>query len=1373
MEVAGLAIGVVGLAGLFNSCLESLARVQSYQSSKSDSHVLNTRFRASKTRFEQWGVSVGFLHGKLMQDHHSALDNQDIAKVVEDILRIITKTIIAGFDAPETKNIGALHHNEPYSTDLSKSRRKRLRWALGGKEEHIEQVDMFEKLVQQLHNLVPPNTEDNHADRLQGKAELEDLRQIIAKVEQEMQAEVRRDVFSWLGKSPPSDRYEDSISKRVDGTCDWIFERPTFISWLMKGNPSKPSVLWINGPAGFGKTFLCAHIVQHLSTILATPVAYFFFTSDNESRENPYLALRSWISQVAAHHDAAFECVREAWEVDLSDVSSRRTIIKLLKTVVDTVSGCTFVVDGLDECAHLENGDTSVAEFLSDIINTVSESNVKLLFISRDEPGIRDAIIDSARDYFAEYRIEPEDVRSDTATFSQSIVDRKLTNKSEDVRTAISEAMTARCEGQFLWLKMQEESLRKGMNKKRLQEVVENTPSGLDRLYDHNWARITDMAEWERDRVFALLRWAAFAIRPLTIHEITEAVLITQFEELDPEELPDTVDDDYVRTEVIGLCGPLLEVKQPPDTSSAGYRTVHIPHFSVRQYLLHKLPTPTWLHQNGQLQASYEQLQHTILSRACLQYISLPQVWGGEMKQRDSDSTFCRYAAGCWFSHVESSFQDPTIFELAAALFRDENPVYNDLARYLKAKPHAIDPDPQRLLTPLEYILHLEWADMANLLVTKSNVNKIGWGGMSPIFFACYAGTAKVVSKFLQVEADLTITDRYGSTPLHEAACSGSEDVIRILVDHGADISAQDGDGWTPLHIASQYDHVKACEYLIQGGSSLTISNDEGKTPLQIASNFGQSAVVELILRNGPKTMATDPDSRLVHPLHIASIHGHIETARVLLEYGARTSISVTDCNGWSPLATACYYGHTAMAKLLLDHGAEVTLTSSNCDERDPLIAAAVSEGDNDELVELLLSREAGSTISVNDSDGYPPLVFASRKGNSKVVRLLLQHQDRNFQSILEPINTTRSTPLFSASYNGHVEVIKELLNHGAEATIATTDANGETPLHVASRNGHEEIVKILLEHGARATITTRNKHNETPLFAASSSGRVEVVKHLLNHGAEATIATTDANGEIPLHVASRRGHIETVKHLLSYGAKTTIAIQDKDGETPLYAASQNDHEEVIKILLEHGARATIATPDKYNETPLYAASSSGSVEAMKHLLKYGAGATIVTADIYGQTPLYVAAEKNHTEVVKLLLDISPAQRSPRDHPGCTPLFLASRCGNHEVVALLLSTDSIDPDSTDWVGSSPLFAAVANGHLGVVKLLISGGVTINPWASIGQSLLWWARRAGNLELIQLLEAQEVCIEVPTPDAYTRYEPPPADASPVIFDSSTS
>ena len=80
----------------------------------------------------------------------------------------------------------------------------------------------------------------------------------------------------------------------------------------------------------------------------------------------------------------------------------------------------------------------------------------------------------------------------------------------------------------------------------------------------------------------------------------------------------------------------------------------------------------------------------------------------------------------------------------------------------------------------------------------------------------------------------------------------------------------------------------------------------------------------------------------------------------------------------------------------------------------------------------------------------------ASVYGNLDRVKELIKDYDVNL------INQSNITPLHYATIEGHLDIVKFLLNNGANAN-ATYE--GETrPLHIASLNGHYEILKILVK---------------------------------------------------------------------------------------------------------------------------------------------------------------------------------------------------------------------------------------------------------------------------------------------------------------------
>ncbi|OAQ89061.1 ankyrin repeat domain-containing protein 52 [Purpureocillium lilacinum] len=928
MEAAGLVIGVAGLAGLFNSCLEAVDKVQSYQTFGADSHVLDTRFQVAKARFERWGQGVGIEKGKLQPYHHLALDDKETSTVVTDVLHIIIKAICDAGNTPRrTRAAGpgddssSLHGlRTPYASD---SRRRKLTWALWGKGARTEQVELFEKLVQELHNLVPPRSHPRERTSLVHAWPVE-VRRVLDRIDREMKAETRRELHSWLGQRPPNERYHDSLQQRVNNTCNWILERPAFRHWLATDACVGPKLLWINGAAGFGKTILCAHVVEHLMSKLDTPVAQFFFTSDSEGRDDPYLALRSWVSQIVSHHESAYEHVRKRWESDSDPLATRATIITVFKELLDVVAGCTFVADGLDECAYLDNSSTSVAKFVHDVTQAVAGTNARILFVSRDEHKIRRALVVDARESFAEYRILPEDVRSDNAAYSQSIVNRKLPNKSDDLRAALSEAMTDRCQGQFLWLKMQEESLREGMNKKRLQDAIANTPTELGHLYDRNWTRVTRLGEWERHRAFALLRWTAFALRPLTVCEITEAALIDESEDFPLEDLPDDVDDAFVNSEIIGLCGPLLEVRNDPIDPSPSRRTVHLPHFSVRQYLLYQLPTPGWIRQNDDLRTSYEQLQNTLLAKACLQYVSFRQVW--EDIPHDSlpstGMSFRSYAATSWYQHVNMGLpKHAEIARLSVRFLSRNNPAWNSWRTWVESQDAERQEKEAEAITPspLYYAVKLHLTDVAISLITEQNANETSSLGRSALFVACANGNIDVVDILLEKGADITIASNSGWTPMDVASYSGHAEVVKLLLEKGADITIADNNGRTPVHSASRNGHVKVVKLLLEKGAAIAIAGNNGRTPVHSASLNGHAEVVKLLLEKGADITIADNDGWT--PVNAASANGHFEVG---------ADFAIADNYGWTPVNSASRNGHVKVVKLLLEEGADITIADND-----------------------------------------------------------------------------------------------------------------------------------------------------------------------------------------------------------------------------------------------------------------------------------------------------------------------------------------------------------------------------------------------------------------------------------------------------------
>ncbi|KAH8592113.1 ankyrin repeat-containing domain protein [Bisporella sp. PMI_857] len=150
--------------------------------------------------------------------------------------------------------------------------------------------------------------------------------------------------------------------------------------------------------------------------------------------------------------------------------------------------------------------------------------------------------------------------------------------------------------------------------------------------------------------------------------------------------------------------------------------------------------------------------------------------------------------------------------------------------------------------------------------------------------------------------------------------------------------------------------------------------------------------------------------------------------ARLLLEIGA--DFEIKDCVGWSPILYGARHGHEGIVRLLLEKGAD--FEGEDDDFRTPLSWAA--EGGHTAVVRLLLER--GAKLEQWDNTDWQTVLD---KDDHKAIRRLMR-QSYGFRSSLS-----------RAAANGHEEVVRLLLEHGADPEMK--DCHGQTPLQASSKS--------------------------------------------------------------------------------------------------------------------------------------------------------------------------------------------------------------------------------------------------------------------------------------------------------------------------------
>ncbi len=144
----------------------------------------------------------------------------------------------------------------------------------------------------------------------------------------------------------------------------------------------------------------------------------------------------------------------------------------------------------------------------------------------------------------------------------------------------------------------------------------------------------------------------------------------------------------------------------------------------------------------------------------------------------------------------------------------------------------------------------------------------------------------------------------------------------------------------------------------------------------------------------------------------------------------------------------------------------------------------------------------------------------------------------------------------------GDLTSIEQALSKGED--INAKDAADQTPLMYASESGRLDMVKYLVEHGADVNAKSFEKVTRgTALIYAASNNRVEVVNYLLDHSAN--INETTPMDESALHWSVAKGFGETTELLLKRGIM--VDLKNTKGETALDLGKKLNRTQLVNMI--------------------------------------------------------------------------------------------------------------------------------------------------------------------------------------------------------------
>ncbi len=325
--------------------------------------------------------------------------------------------------------------------------------------------------------------------------------------------------------------------------------------------------------------------------------------------------------------------------------------------------------------------------------------------------------------------------------------------------------------------------------------------------------------------------------------------------------------------------------------------------------------------------------------------------------------------------------------------------------------------------------------------------------------------------------------------------------------------------------------------------------------------------------------------------------------------------------------------------------------------------------------------------------------------------------------------------PLLDAARRGEVEVVRSLLDGGADVNAARGD--GLTALHAAAERGHLDVAKLLISAGAELDAGTRIGRY-TPLHLAGRGGHGRVVGALVEAGADVN-ATTSNTGVTPVHLAAAAVGGETsVATLLDHGADVN-AREASSGQTPLMFAAAYDRSAAVRMLLSRGADAAITTEvvDVLRSVAIDREANRRFREMVRSLrdgapnaANWDPSPAQVQAAIRAQREFLLSDDPVGPVDASELVNYRPdypggpeVARPPYRETlvgktgGMTALLHAAREGHVESVRRLLDGGAGADQVSGGDRTSPLLMAALNGQFDVALLLIERGANPNLAAS--------------------------------------------------------
>jgi hypothetical protein len=592
-EVAGLALGVVALAGVFKDCIDLFSYISAARSLGNDYEILQTMLDVEKTTLLQWAERVRLVN----RPHDTRLDEPLAQQIISRVLAGI-RLLLSESDQIQKKYTNESSEDNPapeLAPIISGPRMQRfvsefqalqlrvqhrqgktsaaryLKWVIRDKEKFEALLQRLSHFTAKLNSLVPDHSgilltmAKEDVGLLESPAQLDLVyrstfgrQKLIADAaEKSLKQNAEQRILDSIWFRRMDDR-RNTLKDPHSQTLQWALEPPRggaewddLGEWLRSGT----GIYWISGKAGSGKStlmkwmFFAPKTRMFLSAWAAdcdlTTASFFFYHLGSEEQKSQEGLARALLFNVLdADHSQIQASLPKMWRevygkdrttLDPPSPAEMQDAFAKLGIVAEkNAKKFCFFIDGLDEYS----GDYS--DGIRFLENLSTSNMVKLVVSSRPISVCVDAFSTRAK-------LQLQDLtRGDVKKYVDDIIGthpnmKTLLDVDKNASSLLMQDIAYKASGVFLWVILACRSLRVGLAAgDRISELrarLDALPAELKDLFGHILNKIEPTYRSQAAKLLRICYTSQLGAQPTLL--MTLGFAIADEYDMDLEQMPD------------------------------------------------------------------------------------------------------------------------------------------------------------------------------------------------------------------------------------------------------------------------------------------------------------------------------------------------------------------------------------------------------------------------------------------------------------------------------------------------------------------------------------------------------------------------------------------------------------------------------------------------------------------------------------------------------------------------------------------------------------------------------------------------------------------------------------------------------------------